>query len=518
MDPWDDLLKTALLGTGRQPPLASPAGGDAVSATLAQVPPEPADASVLSRVAIVSTARRAGRRPRPLGGNPPAPADVEDLPQPGPRASLHVQRILEGEGRDLLPEWLAAAAAAGRRAPDLALPALLDAGRQNTDLRDPIIAVLGKRGRWLAAQNPEWAYASGAAAGAGAAPAEDVTGAWETAAHAARLGMLRGLRRSDPARARTLLEATWPQETAAHRADLIATFKAGLSPEDEPMLEKALDDRSLEVRRNAADLLARLPSSALVARMVERARPLLEWKPGKKPKLEVTLPKPPDKAAERDGIEAKPRNARFGQKQGWLWQVLSAVPPADWSRQWGAKPADVVAALRKHEFETVLVGAWAHAAARYGDAEWAEALVAAEASGVQAWGGEQVLRDLVEVLPAARRDALLVSRLESAPESETLDLITVDMLRGAGSAWGKQLTRAVASRVRAVLSGRRNALGYVAAQLLQEMALRAPPQLLGELSEGWGEGRGGGGDWQTYVDRFLATIRQRQHMLEEILK
>ena len=43
--------------------------------------------------------------------------------------------------------------------------------------------------------------------------------------------------------------------------------------DDEPFLESALDDRSREVRQQAADLLTRLPDSRLALRMAERAGP-----------------------------------------------------------------------------------------------------------------------------------------------------------------------------------------------------------------------------------------------------
>src|SRR5699024_7697541 len=143
-----------------------------------------------------------------------------------------------------------------------------------------------------------------------------------------------------------------------------------------------------------AALLARLSRSKLVARMNERAKPLLAWKAGKKPKLDVTLPGAPDRAAERDGIEPKPQQGRVGQKQVWLWQTLAAVPPSTWSKRWGAGPEEIVAVLRKHEFENVLVAAWAQAAVRHRDAAWAEAIVATEAATVLEYAGEEVAGEL----------------------------------------------------------------------------------------------------------------------------
>ena len=68
--------------------------------------------------------------------------------------------MLGGTHRALLPEWLAALASAGRRAPAALLPDLLELGRTHADLRAAILPALDRRGRWLAAQNPDWSYAS----------------------------------------------------------------------------------------------------------------------------------------------------------------------------------------------------------------------------------------------------------------------------------------------------------------------------------------------------------------------
>src|SRR5262249_42032067 len=156
-----------------------------------------------------------------------------------------------------------------------------------------ILPVLGARGRWLAAQNPNWNYT-----------AVDFDEAlWGTGVRDQRLALLANLRRRDAARARDLLTATWEQESPKDRAHFLAALENGLSLEDEAFLESCLDDRRKEVRRAAADLLGRLPESALCQRMLERGRPLLTFKLNrlKRKVIEVTLPESCDKTMQRDG-------------------------------------------------------------------------------------------------------------------------------------------------------------------------------------------------------------------------
>ena len=97
-----------------------------------------------------------------------------------------------------------------------------------------------------------------------------------------------------------------------------------MSLDDETFLEAALDDRRKEVRGAAADLLARLPESALRRRALERALPLLKFKSNKlrRKTIEVTLPEACDKAMQRDGVEPKPGFRGVGEKAWWLQQML----------------------------------------------------------------------------------------------------------------------------------------------------------------------------------------------------
>src|SRR5205823_6656492 len=92
----------------------------------------------------------------------PEPCELEDRPRCGPRAAYYLSLMLGGQHREVLPELLEWIAAAGQRVPEDLLPDLLDLGRSARDLRAAILPVLGKRGPWLAGQNPDWSYAVGA--------------------------------------------------------------------------------------------------------------------------------------------------------------------------------------------------------------------------------------------------------------------------------------------------------------------------------------------------------------------
>src|SRR6185369_3042992 len=148
-------------------------------------------------------------------------------------------------------------------------------------LRRAIVDVIGQRGEWLAAQNPDWYYAI----------QKDDKDVWETGSREERLLLLEHLRTTDPTKARELLATTWPQESAKDRVAFLEKFTTGVNSSDEPFLNEALHDRSVEVRRAARTLLASLPNSDFSRRLKDLANQILSFKKPLigKARIEVTL-------------------------------------------------------------------------------------------------------------------------------------------------------------------------------------------------------------------------------------
>ena len=155
MSTWQDLVTASLIGTERAevPPAGVPGVLTPDPVTAAQDPA----AVLLDRAALLTAARRAGRRP---GQADPSPAAEPDpAPPVGPAAARRLARMLGGEHPDLLAEWLAAVVTRGLRAPAQSLPALLDrarrAGPAHPRLRRLVAEAGGSRARWLAGLRSE---------------------------------------------------------------------------------------------------------------------------------------------------------------------------------------------------------------------------------------------------------------------------------------------------------------------------------------------------------------------------
>lgn len=436
---YDELIAAATVGVGQRPlevtALAGPAGAhaDVLDA-------DPA-AAVLDAAALLDTARRAGgliptATELPIAATPDTSAELSGV------AGDILRGVLGRGDRELTLELLNAAAGAGFRAPVPDLPALLDYALRDTSVRAAVAAVLGERGRWLAAHRPEWLRV----ADASAAPEEDPE-VWVTGRPAERLAWLAGVRGRDPEHARDLLAAGWARETGDDRAALLGVLRTGLSGADEPFLEAVLDDRKAEVRQRARRLLAMLPGSAFTARAQARAADVLRLeRRGLRRRLAVTLPDSPDAAARRDGLVSASPYPMLGERGWHLLQVIAAAPLLTWTEGLGADAATLVALDVDDGFGAEVHAGWRIAARREGDADWAGALLAArpaEHRSAFTPPDEQLVQLLAPLARVARTVALLRERDNLAAAAPAL--------RSCPIPWPAPLTDAVLAAISAQL-------------------------------------------------------------------
>ena len=468
---WDELVAVALVGTARRPPAIPEPPAGPLASLLASIDRGDPEGAVLQAGAALGLYRQAGIRPAVDDHPLPAPSPTEDRPYVSIAAADRLDAILGGGYRSVLGEWLGRAGTAGLLVPPDRLPALLQTARVDHRVRAAAAAVLGARGRWLAALNPAWAWATGAG--------EDVAGTWATGTRDARRLLLTRLRATEPGPARELLASTWVTETPEDRAAFVDVLAAGLSMEDEPFLEAALDDRRKDVRLAAAGLLRRLPGSRLAARMAERSRPLVQ---------EGRHPVAVDAGMVRDGIVARPP-AGVGQRAWWLHQLVAATPLATWPLALGHPPAGLVAGA-----EPALRQAWAAAAAEQADEAWALVLLGA--------GVEEPA--LLGAVPRERAEAYSLGCVAAGGLAPAV----LDLLDHCPGSWGPALSRAVVDSLGEVVKqpGRQDAR-------LPNLAARIDPSLTPHATTALAEYAS---RWADVVGWFLDLLTFRALMHEEL--
>lgn len=433
------LLRIGLLGTrqsGETVP-ASPTG-----TTDADGPEQ----RLLLAAGTLALVQKAGFLPPTVATPPPAPAATETAEPLGPigtecfRALLASNRYsafrtdywtLMEEHRRLIP------------------PALLVAALNNSDLRlhlpGSLSAILGERGRWLAQLNPEWQPVL-----AKMHPAYDLT-TWETGSLPDRRFFIQHLHQTDPAQARQLLAAALPTERAATQAALLSELEHTVSQTDEPLLETYLKAKSKEVRQTVLPLLMRLPQSALMERLWQRAAPLLTLKRpllGRN-KLEVALPEGWDKTWLADGLEQKDDRFEGGERAGWLGQLLTLLPPGRWTAYLGVSAEELLTLAEATEWSRLLLRAWARAAYLHQDKEFAASLLLRHFAQPHLLFHQQVTH-LTWVLSEDEKIALLRSLLPLHDKASPFTL--PDLLSYIYAPWPADIVGAALRHTAAVLA------------------------------------------------------------------
>ncbi len=504
---WQALLGAAILGADRgggHDGRVDGACGAMLQAAKAEDPAE----TMLAQAAILSVYCRAGRRIARGDGHAPEPAPRDDGPVCSDKAGRQLAAILFEGFSELLPEWCALAAAAGLRAPDELLPALLHRLESHARSEGAAIrSVLGARGSWLAAQHPDWSPA-----GSG-----DAERAWDGGDIEDRVAALSAIRRGDPGRGRDMLAESWDGEAAGDRARLLAALAEGLSEADEDFLESALDDRRAEVRQAAAELLALLPGSRYAARMGARVGDLVKLAEkrgllGGKAVLAVTLPDQLDKAMKRDGLSDR-QHSGLGKKASLLMAIVAGTPLGAWS---GAQPADWTAAAAKSDWRDALIWGWSRAAARQSDVPWGAALLGALQGLVKSARHLEthrpaLLAAMASADPATRENAV-TNRLGGG-DSHVAGIL----LSACDHAWSRDFS----ARVLAWLKTRfpeRPADGWQLRELVKkDFARHMDPALATEAATGWRTDRNG---WSSglddMVDRFVRCLEFRMDMRKEL--
>ena len=437
---WRDVGNAALVGTARRPvPPLPDFGHAAVRARRAGAPREEA---LLDACALGGAALRAGRRLD--HAEPPAAAPDDERPAAPRRAVQLLELVLTQppagahQRTGLLVHWLRAADDAGCRVPHALLPELLGLATGSRTLRLPTAAVLDARGRWLAGLREEWSWVADAAAGADARTGSRAGGAspdageWARLPSTDRIAVLAHVRAHDPAAARELVLSTWASDSARDRRAHLDALRAGLGPDDERLLEAALDDRAGTVREAAAELLDALPGSARAGRMATRLRPLVHRTGLLGRGVEVALPDEPDPGGIRDGLGKPP--PRRSARGWWIEQICAGAPLETWVELTGADPATAVKRLTDAQATDALAGIRRAVRARH-DPQWAAALLD------RGWDPS-----LVPALPGERRERAVLTRIDattSQPHHAAAVIAAVE------APWSADFSVALISRLRA---------------------------------------------------------------------
>jgi hypothetical protein len=463
---WDDLIASALIGSARRP-LKIDGESNPLGSLSSKLGAASAEVTLLGAASLTSLYRKAGQKALTLPASEQQTAPENSLPECSIRLASILESILtQNEYHNLLPEFCAGLKAQGKVLHRSMLVRALRALRHySDDSRQALIAVLGERGHWLM-QFEERASKLQPLETIDLSDQEAVQNTWETSNLNQRLSLLAQLRQHDPSRARELILSNWQKEPAADRAELLGSLDLGLSVEDEAMLEEALDNRSQTVRYRASGLLAYIPESAFVARMLERARHYIQVEEAptkgltgklaklftgnqKVPRFVVTLPPQDDKVLLRDGVDGKQGLYGMGVGAGMLLQIIAATPLDYWTES-GFDETSLIKAAQHDEWSQSIVTGWTHATMRQKNRRWAVALVEHPLLASQ-YGS---LNELIELLSREQQEALAVKMFTEVKHNKKLRQVLSSFINAVQRPWSVAFSDAVFEHLYEVINNK----------------------------------------------------------------
>jgi hypothetical protein len=369
MNAWNDILKQAVIGTGRGG-FTPPELTNGLATLLQEQQALPAEDRLLSMAAGLTHYHRLGARSATVNvdaverhgsdsGYDPSPP----LPLASTAIADRLRGFLRTNSHELVTESVSLLATHDLQAPYDVLPNLLELADGIPELAEPLTRCMGDRGCWLIDQHEPWQHL---------AIHTDPEAVWLHGRPKARLRLLQRLRRDAPPQALVLMQKTWRQETAKDRTAFVAQLRHGLSADDTHFLMGCLDDRSLTVRTEAARLLVRLDNNevietaqSIVAEHLRVNRSLL------RKKLQITLPGQFQRDWGRYGIREKPpTHLKMSTPLWWLHQWLGLCAPSRIAQFLGADPSTLIQWLARHDYKRELVPALREGAANGADVDF----------------------------------------------------------------------------------------------------------------------------------------------------
>jgi len=517
---WKTCLSAALIGTERRPP-ALPKGDDDFTKMLQSLEWEQPALALLNATSAIAQYQAVGIPHETISNSETSestavkPCEPDTTPCCSDRIAKYLGITLK-DYTEAASELLELIAASGQRVPPRWLPTLLRFGEKRTYLQPLIVSVLGNRGRWLAAQNPNWQYGCTLPSTPSTESEESTRDIeiellafrqqWDAESRSERILTFRQWRSLDAASAREALAETWKREAWRDREAFITAMTPQLSLEDEPFLETVLSDRANAVRTYAAELLSTLPSSQLCQRITEQIQPFIQiCKKGKQLQINVTLPEKYDPNWAKDGIERKPQNGE-GERAGWLRQMLANVPLSTWN----ANPEEIAKAAANHEWREALVNGWASAIQKQQAQPKASAWAVAWLNQFGAYElDEAALKDLLLLLPAQQREIYLRSQLPKKANDQNL-AYWLRLIAQTNQRWDIDFSQLIVAQLIKLLRGKPKYGDLFSPPIT--LALSLHPGIAAEASikvEQLLQTQYPTKAWQKFLDRFLVLLTIR---------
>lgn len=502
---WEELVKTALLGTERS--TLSKQTLQTLAANGIDIDEEPAKI-ILQAAAFYGQQRKVGFVLPTFSGTLPSAIEATNVQICSYKSSRHLALILKGDYDLALPEFIYYLTLHKKQLPPESLPKLLNDYKKQAEFRNKLLPVLGERGRWLIQQNPDWSIFL---------PQTNIS-VWETGKKADRLSLLQYLRQTQAETALELLQPTWQTELVKDKVDFLKTFSVGISKSDEPFLETCTQDKRKSVRTEAIKLLATIEDSALVERMYQRVLACFSFKKGH---LSIQLPDEVDEEAVKDGINPTLQMYSGGLKASRLGQMMAKIPPQRWELFFKENAHTCLQIFIRSPWSAVILQALVEASLSFPQSDWIKAISTywVKESDLEIWE-HPVLKKFIPIIPSEVFNEVIRPYLKYHTGLLDEQSAVSRLLRAGKHSWSDEVTILLIKNFQNWLNATNdyywNNMQYK--QLFLIGAYQCNPDLYNNLSLDWNFSKRIAQNFQHEVERFLRTLLFRKNMIIELEK
>jgi hypothetical protein len=482
---WDNIINTALLGTGKKQLSVKdlPADLQPVAESIAGNKTLDVETQFLHLAALMLNYRQSGVTALQEGGVPLDPCAPEALPYCNKLALYALQDALDMDLLPLVTYWLDTCHKAGQVVVPEYVPALLDIAVAQKRIRHLAMAVCGKRGQWLRNMNPDWQFSF----------AEKEEDRWLTGTPEERRQVLQDIRQTMPEKAMQWLQQTWAQENAANRADFLKIMRTNISSEDTYWLESLQQEKSQKVKEEIWALLKLIPSSFIVQSYWQLLQTAVTR--GQQQAIHISLSLPLDKMMIDSGIATLSNEKNVSEEAYILFQLVGSVPPAYWESHFNTDKEEVLQIFENDDLAKRFLPALILAAGRFKDAGWLRLLLK---------NSKDFYPDVIPLLPAAEQEAYALRLFPNYPQD------VINYLSARTDEWGFAIT----SEVLRWMAG--NPYQYTR-NFFDKHVLQLPAAIAGELENLSPEEPGYLATWRNtseHIRRLLDCKAQINHAFQ----
>jgi hypothetical protein len=439
MQYWNSIIKTAMLGTARE--FEKIHSGteelDHIIDKINQLQTDKED-KFLKTASVVSHFRKAGKLFPSSAIQLPEAAIPEIKPYCSDQAVTILDNLQQSAYTDLIVAWMERCIRANQIVSPQLLPFLLELGKTNLPMRKSITDAGGNRVKWLAAFNPEWAYAT--------KTDEEI---WLTGKPDERRNFLSYLRIHKPQEAIETLSESWKEETPAFRLDALNIIAKSLSITDEEFLKSLSKDNSPKVRQKAIELLRLIPDSSYNKELFSKIETWLEVETDRssglqKPEIRTNIPIDYDQELKKEGISEETMHKAYSNQEHRLFQVLMIIPLQLWERKFSLNSGQLFNLFVKQESLHKFIPSVVYAAVNQKNQQWASAIAAyiTEHEGkITFIRSEEELNQLISLLSDEEKKWVYEKELYN--RHFTFPVHIIDFLHAIGFKWSPEFSQKI---------------------------------------------------------------------------